>query len=280
MRQDLKEEKKRLAQERKKIAQDEERSAKEEGLAQEKKALEQKEEVLAQEEILEQERERAARVEEALAQKEEASAQERERLAQEERILKVKQLETTEEQEERARAKKEDVGATLMEQYKRKDQEYVKERNEKRIEKQREAQLEKSAEAAELNQPVNFEKYKLQYHNMKAKAFVQAMAKAKITRSFGAKHNVYRKIVDGKVFSSLRSCRICCRTAAALLRSSLSILSFDILSLCTLFCSKSFGPTPRLSALSCLNATVRSSNFFTQEITSRRLEISLSVFRI
>ncbi|SSC07423.1 hypothetical protein BTURTLESOX_852 [bacterium endosymbiont of Bathymodiolus sp. 5 South] len=64
------------------------------------------------------------------------------------------------------------------------------------------------------------------------------------------------------------------------MRSSLSILSCNILSLCALFCSRSFGPTPRSSALSFLNATVRSSIFFTQEITSRRLEISLSVFRI
>ncbi|SEH66903.1 hypothetical protein BAZSYMA_ACONTIG00117_2 [Bathymodiolus azoricus thioautotrophic gill symbiont] len=65
-----------------------------------------------------------------------------------------------------------------------------------------------------------------------------------------------------------------------MLRSSLSILSCNILSLSIFFRSRSLGPTPRSSALSCLNATVRSSNFFTQEITSRRLEISLSVFRI
>jgi hypothetical protein len=165
-RQGLKEEKKRLAQERKKIAQDEERSAKEEKLAQEKEVLEQKEEVLVQEEILEQEEERTARVKEALAQKEEASEQERERLAQEEGILKVKQPETTEEQEERARATREEAGATLMEQYKIKNQEYIKKRNEEQIKKQQQAQENILAEEEELNQPVNFEKYKLEYNNI------------------------------------------------------------------------------------------------------------------
>jgi hypothetical protein len=197
-RQYLKEEKKRLAQEGKKIAQDEERSAKEERLAQEKEALAQKEEVLAQEEILEQEEERTARVKEALAQKEEASVQERERLAQEERILKVKQPETTEEQEERARATREDVGATLMEQYKIKDQEYIKKRNEGWIEKQQQAQENILAEEEELNQPVNFEKYKLEYNNIKVKTFKQAMVRAKIPMSYGGKHAVYYRIVDGK----------------------------------------------------------------------------------
>ncbi len=171
MRQAFKEEKKRLAQEGKKIAQDEERLAKEERLAQEK---------------------------EALAQKEEASVQERERLAQEERILKVKQLETTEEQEERARATREDVGATLMEQYKIKDQEYIKKRNEGWIEKQQQAQENILAEEEELNQPVNFEKYKLEYNNIKVKTFKQAMVRAKIPMSYGGKHAVYYRIVDGK----------------------------------------------------------------------------------
>jgi hypothetical protein len=36
------------------------------------------------------------------------------------------------------------------------------------------------AEEEELNQPVNFEKYKLEYNNIKVKTFRQAMLRAKI----------------------------------------------------------------------------------------------------
>jgi hypothetical protein len=49
-----------------------------------------------------------------------------------------------------------------------------------------------------LNQPVNFEKYKLEYNNIKVKTFSQAMIRAKIPMSYGGKHAAYHRMVDGK----------------------------------------------------------------------------------
>jgi hypothetical protein len=65
-----------------------------------------------------------------------------------------------------------------------------KKRNENQIEKQRQAQENMLAEEEELNQPVNFEKYKLEYNNIKVKTFSQAMIRAKIPMSYGGKHAV------------------------------------------------------------------------------------------
>ncbi|WP_257608042.1 C80 family cysteine peptidase, partial [bacterium endosymbiont of Bathymodiolus sp. 5 South] len=129
---------------------------------------------------------------------EERLAQEEEKLAQEERLTPEEYAESPEEKKEREKEESEKLVEMLEQQYARNNQEYREKQKEALIKQQQQAQENILAEEEELSQPVNFEKYKLKYNNIKVKAFSQAMIRAKIPMSYGGKHAAYHRMVDGK----------------------------------------------------------------------------------